>query len=495
MKRILSVALVVILFIALLTGCANTNYIEKKSRDLNTYTMEASLDDKNKKLSVVQTLNWKNDTDTTYTQLKFHLYPNIYSKDCTVSVVPRDGKVSAYVNGYSYGDIKIDYIKIGELDVVYSIEGDNKEILVVPLNKEVYPNESVTITFVYEVTLANIWHRLGYGDNTLNLANWYIMLCNTNNGQFETNAYTPIGDPFVSEMANFNVTISVPKDYVLASTGTVNSSSPDEENIRYSISAKTVRDFALVLSKKYQTMSQKVNGTEVTYYYFEDNAPAEKLTIACEAVSYFSKTFGEYPYPTLAVTKADFCYGGMEYPRLALINAKQTEKDYLTSIVHEIAHQWFYGIVGNDQYNNAWMDEGLTEFVTLMFFEDHKQYNVTMKDELSSMYKAYITYVDVLSSYLNKVDTSMNRSLDKYMSEQEYVYLNYVKGCIMFSDLYNTIGKNHFVNALKDYVDTCKTTLATPTDMISCFEKQYNAPLTEWFNNYIEGKGIISQTK
>lgn len=491
LKKI-SVLLVLVLVAVAVVGCGG-DYVDKKSQDLSKYLIQVSYDDQSQILSVAETFRFKNNTENTFDKLAFHIYANAYRQDAVNPIVSQNQKVKAYVNGYSYGDISFDRVSIGGNDVAYSITGANSDILEVPLGKTLYPSESVVVEMIFEIKLANIWHRLGYGENTVNLGNWFPVLCYIQNGEFLADGYSCNGDPYVTDVANFEVGILAHKDFAVGASGELLETAVSGDTVKRTYGARAVRDFALILSKSFQTKEKTSGDTTLTYLHFADADWEENLSLIEKCFEYFEKLMGAYPYETLAVAETDFCYGGMEYPRLVMIGSGQEKEDYQRSIVHEIAHQWIYGLVGNDQYRDAWMDEGLAEFVTLMFFDEHGEYGIKLAADIASRMQAYTTYVDVLKGYLQNFDTSMQKPLHDFASEREYVYATYVKGCLMFNDLYSTIGASKFKTALKKYVDCYKLEMALPQDMIDIFSETYGVDLTDWFTAYLTGKDILSQ--
>lgn len=489
-KALILAGLIVALMLCMcLVACGGSDYIEKNAKKLSTYTIEAGFDDSAKTLSAVMVFDFYNTTDNAFSELKFHLYPNAYRKDASLPVVDEFTRSKAYKNGFSYGDIKIDSAKSGDTAVAYVVEGTDSDILTVPLGTEVFPQQNVKVEIVFEVCLANIWHRLGYGNNTINLGNWYPQLCVFKNGAWLTDPYYSNGDPFVSEMANYCVALTAHKDFMIAASGVPGEAQTKEnDNVRTVYTAKSVRDFALVMSPKFQKASATVDFTTVNYYYFSDRAFEESLSTATKALQYFSSTFGKYPYAKLDVVETDFCYGGMEYPCLVMITSGLEKRSYETAIIHEIAHQWWYGLVGNDQVREAYLDEGLAEYSTLMFYRAHPDYQVDSKQLLADTTKQYNTFIKIVGNYNNNINTSMNRALNEFESQQQYTYMTYLKGMIMFGQVNEVMGDKKFEAALRRYFDTCKLKLATKDDMLSCFEKSYGANISNLFNTFINGE-------
>ena len=160
----------------------------------------------------------------------------------------------------------------------------------------------------------------------------------------------------------------------------------------------------MVLSDKFETLSLTEGGVQINYYYYSDTNPQTSLTVAAESLSYFSKTFGAYAYPTLSVVQTGFCQGGMEYPGLTMISDACDAATALYTIVHENAHQWWYAAVGSDQFNNGWQDEGLAEYSSLMFFENTPEYGLTRTGMLGSATKAYRAFYSVYNQIFGDAD-------------------------------------------------------------------------------------------
>ena len=244
------------------------------------------------------------------------------------------------------------------------------------------------------------------------------------------------------------------------------------------------------MSKDFQVLKKDTGKAEVSYYYYRDEKAEESLNIACESIEYFSQTFGAYPYSTYAAVQTGFCYGGMEYPGLSMISDALDDLNNKYTIVHETAHQWWYSAVGSNQLENAWMDEGLTEYSTVMFFENYPAYGLERKNLVQSAYSAYKAFFDVYSQLFGETDTTMNRKLDQFGGEYEYVNVTYNKGLILFDNLREALGDKKFTNALKRYYNEFCYKIAKPEDMVSCFEK-VGVDVAGFFASYVEGKAVI----
>ena len=316
------------------------------------------------------------------------------------------------------------------------------------------------------------------------------------NGNFVIDSYHYNGDPFYSEVANYNVNLNVPSNLVLATTGSITDKQVSDDTTNYNIKALTVRDFAMVLSDKFNVVSDKVGDTTVNYYYYNNQYPNEAIRASVDSVNTFNKLFGKYPYSTLSVVESDFVHGGMEYPNLVLISDMvDVQSDYINVIVHEIAHQWWYGIIGNNEFNYGWLDEGLTEYSTILFYNENPSYNVNTKELIKNTTNSYVTFVDVYTKVFNSVDTSMNRKLNEYNNESEYVYIAYVKGMLMFDSIKDVLGKDKFIKCLQTYFEDNKFKIATPDSLIEAFCKGAKCNLRPVFESWINGKVKIVEIK
>ena len=326
-------------------------------------------------------------------------------------------------------------------------------------------------------------------ENTVNLGNFYPALCAYTAAGFAEHEYSCTGDPFVSDIADYTVNLTVPSTYKAAASGQLTAEKVEGENITYSYTLGGARDFAAVLSEKFEVLSAQAGKATVYYYYYDDADAQGSLDAAKKSLEYFSEQFGEYIYPTLSVVQTGFCMGGMEYPALTMISDAQDYQSAIYTIVHENAHQWWYAAVGSDQYNNGWQDEGLAEYSSLMFFENAPEYGFTRTGLLGTATKSYRAYYSVYNQLFGDADTTMNRPLSEYSGDYEYANIAYNKALLLFEAVRSACGDKQFCNALKEYFDEYKGKIASPESLIAQFCKV--ADCEGVFASFIDGKVII----
>jgi aminopeptidase N len=192
------------------------------------------------------------------------------------------------------------------------------------------------------------------------------------------------------------------------------------------------------------------------------------------------------------VVETNFVHGGMEYPNLVYISdAIDSVEDYQNVIIHETAHQWWYGIVGNSAYHYGWLDEGLTEYSTLLFYEQNPSYNVNIKESIKASTNSYVLFEEIYTEYLENLDTSLDRNISEYDTEPEYVYMAYVKGMLLFDNLRDVVGDKKFFKALKDYYSNNIFELVTPNTLIDDFSVSCKTNLKSFFDSWINGEVVI----
>lgn len=489
--RIIALTLILAFSITLFAACKNKNNIDVIAKHLSVYDINILYNDNNN-IEVEQTVKYENNSETTLSDLKFHIYPTAFGENAINKPVSTLNENTAYPNGISYGTYDILEVKVADSIVTPIYEGADKDILTIN-DLSIKKDKTINVYFKYKFALPNLHHRYGYGENTINIANFYPIACVYDNG-WDTSSYHSNGDPFYSDVANYNVSITYPIGYIVAHTGKESSRSTTNSSETLNINAKCVRDFALVLSDKFSVIDGTVNDVSVKYYYYDDESPEYSLNTAMLAISTFSEMFGKYPYDTFSVVETNFVHGGMEYPNLVYISdAIGSIEDYQNTIIHETAHQWWYGIVGNSAYHYGWLDEGLTEYSTLLFYEKNPSYNVNISESIKASTNSYVLFMEIYNEYIDNLDTSLDRNISEYPTEPEYVYMAYVKGMLLFDNLRETIGDKKFFSGLKYYFEENMFTNVTPDVLIDNFSHICDTNLTSFFDSWISGKVVIER--
>lgn len=445
----------------------------RASADLNWYRISAVFDPKQAKLSCMQAVEYRNIHYVEFDKLYFHLYPNAFRYEERVPFFD-DEKQEAYPNGFSPGWIDIQQVMVNGKPVEFSIGGYSNDILCISLETPLKPGQKVKIDMVYIVKLPNCIGRFGYGQHTFNVTNWYPIACVYDHTGWNIDPYYPVGDPFYSDVANYQVEVKVPSGYTIAATGKAIQERVEGDHKVLEFKALAVRDFAWIASKDFEVVSRSIDGITVYSYFLRGNRSGGEKALDCAAaaIEIFNRRFGRYPYSHLAVVQADFFVGGMEYPCLVMIDKNlysqgQQWLEYVT--VHETVHQWWYAVVGNDQIDEAWLDEGLTEYSTILYYED--RYG---EDVAKQVYDRVI--VDGRCSYLQNYYAqgskhTIAQPIYRFTDWLTYDVVVYGKGASMFDDLRRAAGHQKFYAILQRYYEDNKFKNATVVQLIKACEE------------------------
>ncbi|MBQ7579261.1 MAG: M1 family metallopeptidase [Clostridia bacterium] len=481
-------------FVFLSVGCGFDDAVNKASKNLTSYNLNLNLDENSHTISGSEDVQFINMKDEKLSDLCFHLYPRAFRDGAKVLPYTTLTEARCFPNGKSEGNIVITKVLVDNKNATFSYDGEDENILKVNLVSPLEYKDKINVLIDFVITIPNCTHRFGYYDNNINLGNFYPILCVRENGEWNKTPYYATGDPFFSECANFHVTISAPNTYEVVASGNFINSTQEGLNKKTSFEGKTIRDFAIVLSKDIKEVSSKEGNTVISYYgRNEDVDLNENLQTAVKAFRFLRGNFGEYPYRTLKVVKTPFMQGGMEYPNLVMVSSLLTDKDEINKvIVHELAHQWWYGLVGNNEINNAFIDEGLSEYSTFLFFDKHREYGFSMEDLILDAEDGYNLYMEVFSSIGISVNTKMDVPVNMYQSEYEYTYMVYVRGALMYHYLAKELGEKEMINALKTLNKKYRFKIITKEDLISCFRNKAKAKII--IDSFLNGTCYLDKT-
>lgn len=468
--KFLILLLILTVVAAFTVGCK-----KNEEADYSTYDITAEVDTKSYTVAATCKIDYVNSTGVELDEVWFHLYPAAYRNGARYSPVSESETASAYPNGISYGEFTVESVS-GE----YEIGGLDEDILMVKLGKSIMPTQHASVTVKYTIKLPNIRHRLGYSDGIINLGNWFPIEC-VYDGGFTSEPYYSDGDPFDLPVCNYNVSITAPKSYTVATSG-VAKRTEDGDTATTVSTVNKARDFAAVIGE-FETVKDKAGGAEVIYYYTSDDDAQAHLKAACDSLEYFGKNFYGYPYKSYSVVQTAFNQGGMEYSGLVYVNNELNSNMITEVIIHETAHQWWYSIVGNDQVKEAWLDEALAEFSTTLFYKAHPEYGATYEARIADAMSGYTLYCELYKPQ----DTSMDRKLGNYDSAADYTYSTYVKGQILYDSIYKLIGEKAFIGGLKNYANKNAYKTAIADDLIVALEESSKRELKPIFTGFLDG--------
>ncbi len=285
---------------------------------------------------------------------------------------------------------------------------------------------------------------VGYSENAFNAGNWYPVLAPYRaDGGWQATAWHPVGDPYVTDMAAYRVEIRTAPDVTVVGPGAM-AGEPDEGRWRFNIAA--ARSFAFAASHRYESVVETAYGVTVTSYYYPEHHVTGQLALtnAAAAIRLFTGLYGPYPYADLRIAETDFS-GGQEFSGFLLFGAG-IHQDYLdagggprtilfTLVPHETAHQWWYGVVGNDQTLEPWLDESLAKYSEQLFYE--------------RLYPEHAAWRWAWMSMDGRRPAPLDVTIYDYSSEGVYKDRVYLTGALFWYEVRQALGDEAFFDLLK----------------------------------------------
>ncbi|MGD8625231.1 MAG: helix-turn-helix domain-containing protein [Anaerolineae bacterium] len=426
------------------------------------YKMEVDLDYENHSLDVWQRIDYTNVTSKTLSDLLLNVHPNFDRKN------------------FELRDIKVDVD--GEL--VQPETSALEVTLQVQLPRPLLPDHHVTLFLDYGLSLPRINSNaefvqgtFGYGKQGVSLGNWYPIVApyreEEDKGWYAQH-YFPVGDPYVSEVADYEVTITTTQDVVIAGTGTETHSGN-----RWHFEAQDARSFAFAASNKYMVSTAQAGDITVHSYYFPSDQEAGQVALetAAQALELFTELYGPYPYADYRVAETEFG-GGMEFTGLTFLGSTfyagydgTTRTPLIPLTAHEVAHQWFYSLVGNDQVTEPWLDEAPAEYSAYLFYERY------LPDDTDWW---WFYAVDQWTPTGN-VDSILYLFRD---DSRPYYDAVYRRGAQFMRDLRETMGDPAFFGFLAEYQRRYAYRLATSRDFFALVQEYTTADLVSLQEEY-----------
>ncbi|MDF2628370.1 MAG: hypothetical protein K0R39_2201 [Symbiobacteriaceae bacterium] len=396
------------------------------------------------------TLTWENGEGIPVDTLYFNLWPNaeqfaMYGGRMTVQSVQVDGQAAAYV--------------AQALD------------LTVPLGRAVAPGERATVAIRFTTKLPGIITDKGLGQlesRRFVLTHWYPTLAVLDERGWNLFGFaTKVAETY-SENTHFTVRLDLPAKTVIGATGRVTKKDLGEERWVYEYDAPNVKDWVAVGGTDLVERVSTLSG--IKFHLIDSSSQwmdmATKVTH--QAVLHFTERFGPYPYQDLVISSVSSA--GMEWPgffftRATLATSQEYNQFYYTTI-HEAAHQWFYGIVGNDQYHDVWLDEGFATYA-----------------DRSATREAW--RIEVPDVSLRKDLGKLSATASQYdLLQDGHSSVPYQRGAQVLEDLEKRIGRPTMDRLMQEWVRRFAHKTATTRDFVALANEITGTDLTAFFGSH-----------
>lgn len=360
--------------------------------------------------------------------------------------------------------------------------------LYVMLPQPLDPGETATFQLAFQVTVPED-AEVGYGqfscaDGILSLPNVYPLIPVYDDEGWNVELAPAYGDAVYSDVALYRVQVRAPSDQIVVASGSALARSEHgDSTATTAFVTGPMRDFAVVMSADFVTSTARVDGTLVTSYYLSQDAEGGKwaLDYAADALEFFSEYFGPYPYAEFDVVETPTTAGGIEYPGLVVIAQRLYDQsggfsEFATA--HEVAHQWWYGLVGSDQVDEPWLDEALAQYSTLLYCETVRGPNVADEVRKRVFEQPYERLVE------EGRDAPVGQPVQAF-SREDYGLVVYGKGPLFFQALRDEVGDEVFFAILRAYLGAYRYQIATPEGFLALAEEVSGQELDDLYEKWI----------
>jgi hypothetical protein len=371
----------------------------------------------------------------------------------------------------------------------------NNSLLIIPFHAALEPGQSTVISMDFTVVVPQSvelnFGILAYFDNVLTLAHAYPMICVYDDEGWNAEIPPQAGDVTYGDSAFYLVKVNAPKGQKLVATGSEIQHDEAGETQALYVANGPARDFYLVASPAYKEVSQTFGEVTIHSYAMEGMNDGTKMALetASKAIETYSSRYSSYPYTEFDIVATPTLALGIEYPGMVAIasriydvsgdyNGTPTSIYMESTVAHEVGHQWFYGLVGDDQLDDPWLDESLTQFVTLQYYED--QYGQQGAD-------GFRRSLEGRWERTGRADIPIGLPVADY-SGGDYSAIVYGRGPLFFVALKDEMGAEKFDTFLKEYTATLSWGIATPEILQSMAEKNCACELDTLFNEWVYPK-------
>ena len=481
------------------------------------YTISVTLNDQAHTLHAYEEFEYINHSPDTLKYLYIHLWPNAYKNHSTAfakQLLDLGEKKFYFSDPEERGYIDSLNFQVDGKPCQWRLLKDTIDVAVLYLPQPLVPHQSVKISTPFFVKIPSArFSRLGHLKNAYYITQWYPKPAVYDRYGWHPMPYLHYGE-YYSDYGHFDVRITLPKNYVVAATGNRLPDTEEEAFMQQRIELtkqlierktdtvwsnrfpesskdyKTVRfveshvhDFAWFADKRFLILTDEIELFESkkkvqTWLYFTPNnfglwkKALEYLNEACLFHSYY---VGNYPYNHISIVDGSTAAGGgMEYPTIALVNQSSNKLQLEVVIVHEVAHNWFYGIIGTNERNFPAMDEGLVSFYEMRYFQ--KKYPDARLSEMVGFpsgkkfmglekipYRKYYEWLYGLVATHNADMPLLNHSANYTQWNLDAIV--YKKTAIVTDYLKNYFGEEVFDKAMPFYFQTFKYKHPYPQDL------------------------------
>ncbi len=404
------------------------------------------------RLTGTEQVHYTNTETEPLSEIYFHLYPNLPGYD---------------------GQMNVDSVRVNGQTIPPILQQDNTALRV-PLPQPLPPGESLNLELTYHAVIPAStdegYNIFSASEGTLALAGFYPAVAVYDDTGWNIEIPPVYGDATYLDTSLYEVELTAPEELVVAASGSTLERRVNEDKTQtLSLVSGPMRDFYIAARPDFEVASEVVDDTVVNSYYQPDQESGGKLALryAADSLRVFNQRFGRYPYAEFDIAATPTTAGGVEYPGIVVIAEGLYNEEggfFEHAVAHEVAHQWWYGLVGNDQINDPWQDESLTNYSAIFYWEA-----VEGQESAKSLVNLlFVTPYEQVKQ--EKRDRAVIGPVADF-NEPDYGAIVYGKGPLFFHALRQKVGNETYLKIMRSYFSEYKYKQAQPEDLLNLIER------------------------
>ena len=477
------------------------------------YTMEVTMDVKTYQYKGKQKLVYTNNSSDTLRRMYYHLFNNAFQPGSEMdmraqTIANPDGRFLTKTKESRIAKLQpneIGYLKISNFqqDGVSANTKEVSTILEVTLAKPILPGKSTTLTLDFDGQVPVQIRRSGRNNSVgvaLSMAQWYPKMAEFDFEGWHADPY--IAREFHGVWGDFDVSITIDKNYILGGTGYLKNNNeigfgyedqgkkvkkdPKGKTLTWHFIAPNVHDFTWAADKDY--LHDVVKGpNNVDLHFLYKNNPKyiqnwkDLEPLMVRVMDFYNKIVDDYPYKQYSFIQGGD--GGMEYAMCTLMLGTGTAQEMLSAAPHELAHSWFQQVLASNESKHPWMDEGFSTYIEYLALNE-----IPIKKAENPFKSIYSTYYEFVKT---GKEQPMSTHGDRYDINRAYTVGTYYKGALFLTQLEYLIGIENTRKTLKRFYNNFKFKHPTPNDIKRTAERVSGANLDWYLTDWTETLNTI----
>ena len=486
-----------------LTAQNNTSYWQQEAN----YRMNVDMNVENFQYTGEQELEYINNSPDTLKRVFYHLFFNAFQPGSEMDIRsrtiadpdPRVGDRISKLSPSQQGYLKVNTLTRNGKSLEFEEVGT---VLEVELDEPILPGETVNFSMKFAGQVPEQIRRSGRNSSegvALSMVQWYPKMAEYDFEGWHADPY--IGREWHGVWGDYDVKISIDKNYILGASGILQNASEigygyEDEGVKvnrkkgdkltWNFVAEDVIDFAWAADPEYIHDKRTAADGTVLHFLYKDNPEIKEnwknlQPKTEELLHYFNENIGPYPWPQYSVIQGGD--GGMEYAMLTLITGERNFGSLVGVTAHELAHAWFQHLLATNESKHEWMDEGFTSYIA-----DLAMNEVMEQGQENPLAGNYRSYTRLATSGVEQPQTT---HADRYTYNTAYGATAYSKGAVFLSQLGYVIGQENLEKTIKRYYDEWKFKHPTPNDFIRVAEKVTGAELDWYLTDWTRTTNVI----